>query len=1357
MGLWIWMIPVAVHAERIQLWTPNDGLSNSHISQIYQDSQGYIWIATENGLNKFNGYNFTVYAQQPNDSTSLQGNYIYNVLEDSRGTFWVASMDGLLQYDRQKDNFHPFLIRDSVPFYLNRVTWVIEDRKGNIWVSCYGNGIIRLDGQTMEPTFYNRKNSPIADDNIDCAFEDSFGGLWLGTHENGVYLFHPEQQTAMHFQHQPDVTGSLSDDRVFAVGEDSYGRVWIGTMGGGINIYDRPTQTFGTLNTLTSKAEKQVYCITPDKKGNIWIGTDGAGIIRYDLTGKRLPAIDPDFDACDLGKVKVHHIFEDKQQNMWIALYQKGILFIPARGSTFRNYGFNPFDPQRSIGTYCVISVIEDSAGDVWMGTDGDGLYKINAINQKIEHFSTTTTPSIPSNVITALLEDRDKNVWIGTYVDGMFRYNRHTRRFDQHHHTSTPHALSHDHISAFTQDNDGILWIATDGGGLNSFDPATQHIRHYKSNERTPLESRLSNNWVYALHIDKDNCIWIGTARGVNRFDLKTQTLSNAPLVNTLLSNKLIYAINEDLQGNLWLGGFSGLYNINKQTGAITQRTTLDGLPDNMINGIEIDDEQNLWLSTGNGLCRYNPQSEQYLNFYAQDGIQSNEFRRGSHFKGQTGRLYFGGINGLTHFVPPALEQERPLLYLAFTNLSIYNEQVQVGKSTILEKTLDESGSIHLKYNQRSFTFHFAAIEYSTPQRVLYYTQMENFDKHWRLVNHPDRSVTYTNLNPGKYIFKVKAVVDGINSLEREVRVIIAPPFWLSIWAKITYAILLLVVACFIYLYLASRIKERRILMEKEQQKQLSESKLQFFTDISHEIRTPLSLILGPIEKLKEETKDKPLLSTYQIVHQNALRILRLVNQLMDLRAADKGKLKLKVEPTPLQTFITKIMDSFQELAAAKQIDFNLIIEHPIPEIHIDRDCIDKVIFNLLSNAFKFTPRGGSITVFIAIVGRQIEIRVEDTGIGIDPAFQTHIFDRFYQVHNSQLNTKMGTGIGLHLAKMMVELHHGHISVDSQPGNGCRFTIRLPLDKTTYHPDEFGSTTGEATAMMVQPSFPTGDPTAAPSLEKEPSQPSTVPRSILLVEDDIDILNFLDTELAPNYRIFRANNGKEGLSKALKYLPDIIVSDIVMPEMDGLTLCKLLKSNDKTCHIPIILLTAKTNVEQRIEGIEMGADSYIPKPFNLKHLETRIQKLIELRKKLKGKYGAPTAETPDIDVLSSDEKLLRKFNERLRAQIANPDLSVSSISKELGLSRVHLNRRLKLITNESPGTYIRSFRLKQAALLLTSKKMSIAEVAYATGFSSPAYFSNIFKENFGISPSDYVEANHPAPAAANLGSVGRE
>jgi signal transduction histidine kinase/ligand-binding sensor domain-containing protein/DNA-binding response OmpR family regulator len=1341
--------PVFLKAEKVQLWTPNEGLSNSHIAQIYQDSQGYIWIATENGLNKFNGYNFTVYSEQADDSTSLQGNYVYTVLEDSRGMFWVGSMGGLLQYDRQKDCFHPFLIRDTVPFYLNRVTWLLEDHRKNIWVSNPNNGIICLDAETLKPKFYNKYNSGITDDNIDCVFEDSHGYLWLGTYTNGVYLFDPQTGRVEHFKSNPAIPGNLNDNRVFSICENASGRVVIGTLGSGINIFDRTSKKFTYLKTGVYDLENQIFAMELDKKGNLWLGTDGAGIIRYNPEGKKLPPLEP-IAGCNLAKSKIHHLFEDKQGNMWVTLYQKGILFIPSSGNNFKNYGFNPFEPQRNIGTNCVISVLEDSFNYVWVGTDGDGLYRIHPDRQKIEHFTSENTKNFPSDVITALFEDKDKNIWIGTYVNGMFRYNRKSQIFDSHYNNAnTPQKLSYSHVSSFVQDANGTLWIGLNGGGLNSLNLQTQQIKHFKSDYTTPQKNQLSSNWIYTLFLDTNGILWIGSSNGVNQFNPQTEIFSNSALLSRRLNTNLIYTIRQDYKGDIWVGSFFGLYHIRRETGQVVQKTTLDGLPDNMINGIEEDDQHRLWLSTGNGLCRYNPETEEYINFYAADGIQSNEFRRGSHCKGKNNRLYFGGINGLSSFIPQEVNSQGALLHLAFTELLIYDESIQAGKSAILQKSLDESESIHLKYNQRSFTFRFAALEYSMPQRVRYYTQLEKFDRRWRLVNNPNRSITYTNLNPGKYIFKVKATLDETHFLERKIMVIIEPPFWLTIWAKIIYTALLLLLGYLAGRYLNNRMQQQQTLMEKEQQKQLSESKLQFFTDISHEIRTPLTLILGPIEKLVENTKDEKMLLVYRMVHQNALRILRLVNQMMDLRAVDKGMLKLKVEKTSLDSYILKIMESFRELAASKQIHFNLTLESTLPEIYIDRDCIDKVIFNLISNAFKFTNSGGNIVIYLGIRDEQVEIRVEDTGVGIAKEYQSLIFDRFYQVQDKKNKTQMGTGIGLHLSKMIIKLHHGEIFVESEPDKGSRFTIRLPLDEQIYKPEEFGNTPGEATAMMVQPSFQIHEKEDTETEQVAGKKKTeTLPKYVqtaLLVEDDMNILNYVASELSSKYKVFKATNGKEGLNKALKHVPDIIISDIVMPEIDGLTLCKLLKSNDKTCHIPVVLLTAKTDVEQRIEGIEMGADSYIPKPFNMRHLESRVEKLLELRRKLKEKYKAGAeSEEVEIKVVSADEKLLLKFNEKLREQISNPNLSVEYISQELGLSRVHLNRRLKAITNESPGNYIRNFRLKQAALLLTKKKMSIAEVAYAVGFSSHAYFSNIFKDHFGTSPSEYIEMNKP-------------
>ena len=1337
------ILSASLRAERVRLFTPDDGLSNSHITKIYQDSQGYIWIATENGLNKFNGYSFTVFSEQPNDSNSLKGNYVYSILEDSHGNFWVGTTRGLFRYDRDTDSFHQFQSENSS--FPKRVIWILEDKNGNIWLSNPGDGIIRLDAETLNPTFYNQTNSNIKD-NIDFAYEDDSENLWLGTVNNGVYVFDTKNNDSIkHYTADPSIPGKLNDNKVYSICSDAQGKVLVGTLGGGVNVFDPSTQTFKAIMQSGSFIENQVFDLCLDKDNNIWIGTDGGGIIRYDANGHKLPDLNPVLPACDLRNSKVHQIYEDQQGNMWVVIYQKGVLFIPRNTEFFKNYGFDPFNPAHSIGTSCVISVLEDSEGDVWIGTDGDGLYRMNPTDQRFVHFSMKSNPAIPSNVITALFEDKNHDIWMGTYVNGMFRYNRKTGQFDSHYQsTGSPYGLSRNYITKFVQDKEGYLWIGMNNGGINRFDPDKKEFKQYWSSETSNQENHLASNWVYDLLIDGDS-IWIATSNGVNIFNPRTETFKNLSTRDPSLRENLVYCLNRDCHGNIWLGSFFGLYCVHPGSDSILHLTTKDGLPDNMINGIEEDDAHCLWLSTGKGLCRYNHQTGAMMNFYVEDGIQSNEFRRGCFCKGKNDRMYFGGIKGLTTFLPSQLVYKDKLLRLAFMDLLIYNKPVTIGKSSILAKALDESESIRLKYNRRNFTFTFAAIEYEMPQRVIYYTKMENFDSEWRL-NNSDRSVTYTNLNPGKYVFKVKAILDGENFLQREIRVIIDPPFWLSFWAEIIYALLFLAAAVAVYRYLFYRMEQRQIRTEQEQQKELSEAKLQFFTDISHEIRTPLSLIISPLEKLIEKPTDAKTQFTYKIIHRNAIRILRMINQLMDLRAIEKGKLKLKLEKTSLEEFIRQIMESFEDLAKTKHIQFELIVENSVPQVYIDKDCIDKIIFNLFSNAFKFTPSGGNITVYLGINQAEVEISVEDTGIGIEKEEQALIFNRFYQVNNKKANTKIGTGIGLHLSKMMIEVHHGSIRVESEPDKGSKFIVTLPLDEKQYSPNCFGIENTKESAEMLQPSFSISDlsffPEDKDSSKREPESDKKTAsfHSLLLIEDDADILNYIKMELKGKYNIYTANNGKEGLNQTLVHLPDIIVSDIVMPEMDGLTLCRILKTNEKTCHIPIILLTAKTSMEQQIEGLEMGADAYIPKPFNLKYLETQIDKLIQLRIILKHKFTEISdEEKPETKIISSDEKLLLKFNEKLKEQIGNPDLSVESISRELGLSRVHLNRRLKTIIHESPSTYIRDYRLKQAALLLANKKLSIAEIAYAVGFSSHAYFSNIFKERYGMSPSEYM------------------
>ena len=1328
-------------AEKVRLFTPDDGLSNSHINHIYQDSKGYIWISTENGLNKFNGYDFEVYSSVPNDPASIQGNYVSCVYEDSRGLFWVATSNGLFQYDRTRNIFSPWKMGDmDEAFKDRRVNCILEDRNKNLWVSYPGDGVVRLDAKTLLPVVFNRRNSGIGDNTISCIFEDRYGNLWFGTEDHGVFVFNPQNYTTKHYRYHPADPFGLSNNKVFSICENAAGDIWIGTIGGGINVFDDRTQSFRTLNPNKSSMENLIYSLLLDKNKTVWVGTDGNGIFKYDVYGNKTAYWEEASSICDLRSAKVHTLLQDKQGNIWVALHQRGVLFISASGNYFQNIGFNPFDVSKSIGTHCVISIIEDHKGDVWAGTDGDGLYRIQS-SGRIEHFTSKNTPGFPGDEITALYEDRDHTIWIGTYVTGFFRYNPQNGKFDSYYRkTDSEEGLSYNHVTVFVRDDDGNLWIGTNGGGISVLNPKTNLFKHYLYyGDKT--KDQLSGNWVYDIMIDRDKGIWAASSNGLNYLNKEKDVFVTYPLGgdNLKISN-LMYTLHEDYKGNIRVGSYYGLHCLDKNTGNSVLLTTADGLPDNMITGILEDRDHALWISTGKGLCRYHPETDECLNFYAEDGIQSNEFRRGSRFKGKNDKMYFGGINGITTFYPSRISTEKSLLKLVFTDFLVYNESVKPGQSDILKKSPDETESIRLKYNQRSFTFSFAALEYGVPQRVNYYVQMENFDAQWRQIKSPNRSVTYTNLDPGVYVFKVKATIDGKHILQKNMQVIILPPWWWTTLAKAIYIVLVILLLYGIFAYFSYRLKQRRVLMEKEQQKQLSESKLQFFTDISHEIRTPLTLIIGPLEKMMEMKIDEAMRSSFRIMYQNAIRILRLINQLMDLRALDKGKLKLKVEVVDILEFVRNIMNSFTELADARQIAFKLRTDDELPSVFIDRDCLDKIIFNLLSNAFKFTPQGGSVTVDVQTEGpEQLEISVLDSGIGISKEQQEHIFDRFYRIRDGNRNTKTGTGIGLHLAKMMAELHHGSLQVESEPEKGSKFSVRIPLKSTVYEPDDFGAGNEEAPVTMFQPSVPVF--TAEKNEEKTAETKKKGHGTVLIVEDDADILRYMESELNSDYRVYTAITGKEGLTKALQYLPDIIITDIVMPEMDGLTLCKLIKTNEKTCHIPVILLTAKTSVEQRIEGLETGADSYIPKPFNIKHLQTRIEKLIQLRETLKQKYTGELEVVEDnIKVVTSDEKLLNRFNEKLKEQIKNPDLNVDLISKELGISRVHLNRRLKAITGDSPGNYIRNYRLKHAVWLLVNKNMTIAEVAYAVGFSSQAYFSNIFKGHYGMSPTEYAE-----------------
>jgi signal transduction histidine kinase/ligand-binding sensor domain-containing protein/DNA-binding response OmpR family regulator len=1326
------LVTIATPAQTDRLFTSDDKLPNSHVNSVYQDSKGYIWICTENGLCVFNGNDFKTYYHIPGDSTSLENNHVIQVLEDSHGNFWVGTTLGLQRYHRETDSFSSFNLSYAYIKEFRFVKYIFEDRKGNVWLSTSGPGVVCLKAKTLSPTFYMRTNSNICSDNINAIFEDRFGNIWIGSQDNGLSLMNIDNHSIINYAHEPGNEHSLSSNQISAIYETPDGTLLIGTLEGGIDSFDYYTKTF---KRKYIPSVNLVFTMISDSKNNLWIGTDGQGIKRYNPATKSLITYETNLLNLDFSKLKAHDFHEDKQGNIWVALFQKGVLMIPPQKKSFQNIGFNPFIPEKNIGTECALSIIEDHRSQLWIGTDGDGLYRLNARREIVDHYR---KDRLPGNCVLTVFEDSRKRIWAGTYLQGLYLYHPATNRFEK-----VPLKVNGQDvkdINCIAEDRNGNLWIGTNEKGLCIYHPETKKNKAFLHD---PLKSgeQLLSNYIHTICFGSDGLVWLGTGgAGVSCYDPERQSFTDYTRQNGWLNGNDIYAIVEDHYQNIWIGTKNGLNCIDKASGSRTFYQEKEGLPNAVVCAVEIDRDNNLWISTCEGLSFFDTHKGKFFNYHTQDGIINEEFRRGASFQSRSGEIFFGGVNGISSFLPFVPQSVHPLFNLVFTDLYLFNERVlpENKKDAILGKSIDTASEIRLNYSVKSFSIGFAGIEYNTPEKVIYQVKIDGFDEGWKTVPFKNKGVTYTNLNPGKYILRVKACLPETEPIEKTLKIIIVPPFWLTWWAKVLYVLLVLAGGYSVYRFIFRQIKKKDEELTKVKEEQIMQSQLQFFTDISHEIRTPLTLVLSPLQQLIKETDSPKLLRIYKLIFQNGERILRLVNQLMEMRRLDRGQVRLRAEKTEIVPFFKEIMDSFEQAALDKKIQFDMEVGEGLPEVWIDQEKIDKVLFNVLSNAFKYTPDHGTIQIRIDTTGTDLRVRISDTGPGIPDAARELIFNRFYQIQDANSKSRMGTGIGLHLSRSLMEIHHGKIFVESEYGKGSVFFILIPLDSSYLKPEEQISQHKERSlATLVEPSL-------LPESKLEPDADSRkrgAKYKVLIVEDDALIRDYIAGILSDDYQVIQSENGKQGLETALGELPDCIISDVMMPEMDGIALCKKIKTNESTCHIPVILLTAKTNIEQRVEGLQTGADSYIPKPFNVDHLRVRVQKLIELREKLKQKYeGRLDPAEGSITMKSADEIFLQRVDKVIQEQLSNSELSVETLGREIGMSRSQLQRKLKQLVNQNPSDYIKTMRLRRAAHLLSAKKFAVSEIAYATGFSSQAHFSNSFKEMYGMSPTRYME-----------------
>lgn len=1338
-------------AQMARLYTSGSGLPNSQIYDIYQDSRGFIWIATENGLARFDGMDFNTFSFDRAAPNSIASDFVVTLMEDSHGTYWVGTSAGLQTFDPEYGSFSKIDLEDpEVPSSDQHISAIMEavvNGRNTILAASSGHGIYMIDPLTHRAVSEALKplNSSLPSPFIKCMFKDSDNRLWTAVEDGGVSVMDLESMKDLSSEIWKDSGFSEATATSFAETED--GDILIGTSNLGILIYDKAGRNVRKARKASSgetKIESFLKYSLSDTYGKdaYLAGIENGGIKIYIHQEEELKDITIPGISFDMSSWKVHCLTEDSQGNIWVGAYQTGVMVIPKS-----MYGFEYIQLGDSgyLGTAgaCVTSVTIDKEDNyIWAGTDGKGLYRRGKDGRKTLYSNENS--SLSNNSIMGLAFDKRGTLWIATYLGGLYSWTekagfRQFRDQDAINTTKTSFLI-------YSEAED-ILYAGTHGNGLAVISPAEEKVISTLTED--------DNKWISSLYIDNDNKLWLGTYNGPMYYDRKSGKVVRYDTFESLSTR--VYSFCESIDGKMWIGTGEGLVCLDRQKESTISYTEKDGLPSNVIKDIQEGNDGNLWIATLNGLSSFNPTSGTFRNYYQHDGLQENEFNNKASYKAKDGKLYFGGIKGLTAFYPHIVDKRsHPVPPIYFSDLSVMNEPVSynpaLGDANILDKHITEAAQITLPYNSNIFSIRFTVLEYTNPRKIMYAYMMDGFDSDWNYTEHDTRTVSYTNLPAGRYTMKVKAFFEGAPDefSYREIGIRILSPWYRTTWAFLMYASLLLMA---VWAFLDWR-KKKVIQKREKEESEIKEMKLKMFTNLSHEIRTPLTLVMNPLKKMREAENDPKQKELYNLMYRNSLRILRIVNQLMDMRKVDSGQMQLHFLETDVVYFIKDIMKSFGNLAVSRNISFSINPADDVTNLWIDQGNFDKIIFNILSNAFKYTPENGSISISISNAMKNdgilsshakeyVEFVIENTGSRVDEQHLGKLFDRFFQtdVHDA----KVGSGVGLHLTKMLAELHHGDVRAFNTD-EGMAFALRIPVGCSHLSDEEMTKPTNHKDLYTKNPSpveehFDSHeDVTYAPPAKDEKPKSTKTKRTVVLVDDDDEMREYLKLELQSLYNIEVCANGKEAWPKITTTVPDAIITDLKMDFMDGAELCDKVKKNPGTNHIPVIILTSSSDENSHQRCIDCGADRFFTKPISLEILKSAIANAIATRDTIRNKYNKEIDyKYNEIQMPDSSNKLVSKVIETIRANMENSDFSVEDLSREVGMSRVHLNRKLKETMNVSPSNLIRSIRLKQAAYLLINNKVNISEVAYKVGFSTHSYFSNSFHDFFGMTPKEFV------------------
>jgi signal transduction histidine kinase/ligand-binding sensor domain-containing protein/AraC-like DNA-binding protein len=1436
-----------------------DGLSHSLVLDMEEDSLGFLWFGTQDGLNRYDGYEFRTYYKGSSNRTPSDS-WIRTLYTDRHNQLWIWYTGlGIERYDPVSEKFHRYEADRSVPGSISSTS--------------------HMSGQELTYEFF---------------FEDSDGALWIGTND-GLNRYHREADTFEVFRHSPEDVHTLSNNRISAIAEDNMGFLWVGTNAG-LNCLDRKVGKVRCLaeksidtEHLNNQFISRIYC-HPD--GTLWVGTTRGGLfiikhphsdhpeitrlvttplnphmepVIYDIirtsAGNMMVASENGLYAVDESGerysarlvpesrgTRINHLLEDSNGYIWFAsnhVLERSLFRLSPDLQTTDVFQFDEKDPYVFNGGK-VQFLRENRTGLLWIGTEKAGLYYVDLNARQFRTIDSYPERGyyISHNEVYSIFEDDNRQLYLGTKTElnridlrdgSWFGFNNSfdlKRNINYEYSTELPARL----IGVIEEYVNGQIWLGSYDYKVSLYDPGSGSFLNFHHNEddstsfrpwslrsicmtrdhqvyfgsmdqfgfarlnadgqsftyypvvQTGNESGTNDGQIRYVYEDSEGILWLGTStNGLNRFDPASGRFThyvNDPDDATSLSNNRIKCILEpEIHGDgiLWIGTQNGgLNKFDKSTQTFKSFTMQDGLPSNTIHGILEDKTGNLWMSTNRGLVQFDPLTERIRIYTAEDGLVGNEFNEGAFFKNKDGVMYFGGTKGVNYFLPEEIKEKTTYKApVVITGFSVSGKQVlpddTIRDRVLLERSILFTNEITLSHRERFISFNFASLDFSAPKKIRYRYQMEGFETGMNEVDANQRFISYTNLPSGTYTLLLEGTDSDGNWAGEQTELVlrILPPFWQTTWFKLLVASVIILIFLLI-LQIRTRIlknqkrhleqeveartralKEANRLLEQQNDEiqvmaeKLHESdqmKLKFYTNISHEFRTPLTLIMGPTEKLLNREKYEDVAAIRQeleLMYRNQRRLFKLINQLLEVRRVESGTLKLSVAEDDIAEFLGTIYQLFIPYAEKKNIDFQFRSDPVSVKIFFDADKIEKIFYNLLSNAFKYTPTGGTIQFLVSKVtdevGEWLRALVTDSGPGIDEEHLPHIFERFYQVTKKHGAGRFSSGIGLSLSKDLAELHHGRICVESGP-KGTTFSVLLPMNQELYRGDEIlqepdTEQASEYIASMLETyDYAAGDHTDKPLV-------GDAIFTILVIEDNLDMQKFLYSQLSDTYRILLAQNGAEGIETCRESMPDLILSDIMMPEIDGFEFCRQIKGDVATSHIPIILLTAKSGAEDQIKGLKEGADDYITKPFSAEALKLKVRNILENRKKLADKFSSASRYIPEnIKISQIDQGFLEKLIKLVEDNIDDSELSGDVIAAEMGMSKGNLYKKLKILTGMTVNIFVRTIRLKVAARLLKQGKYNISEIAYAVGFNNPKYFSTCFSEMFSVSPKEYMK-----------------